>query len=105
LQRDRAAGLGTSLGRTAGLVLDLHGFRVEFDVLLLEQELQLKGDFIPQVEQAVARMMGMETELGTVCGHSALGTHHEGSGTSVAELEFALSAGEMHASAPVQVKH
>lgn len=68
--------------------------------MLLEQELQLQGQLVAQIEETVARMMGMETQFGTVRRYIALGAHHEGSGTAVTELKFALGAGEMHATTP-----
>jgi len=105
LQRDGTPCLGTGLGGATRLILELHGLCVELDLLLLEQELQLHGDLVPQVEQAIARVMGMQTQFGAVRGYRALGAHHEGSGTSVAELEFALGAGEMHATAPVKLRN
>jgi len=42
----------------------------------------------------------MQSQLGTVGGYSALGTHHEGSSTAITELKFALGAGKMHAATP-----
>lgn len=41
----------------------------------------------------------MQTQFGTVIGHTTFGAHFEWLIAAVAKLEFALRAGEMHAAA------
>lgn len=104
LQRYRASCQSPRLDRAAWLVWKLCGFRVKVHLVLLEQELKLQRYLVAQIEQAVARVMCVQSQLGAVRRDVALGTHHEGSGTAVAELKFALGAREMHASTPGNIR-
>ena len=66
-------------------------------VVLGEEFLQLDGLLVAQVEETVARMMGVKAELGAVAAHAALGAHDEAHAATAAELVLALAAGEVHA--------
>ena len=62
-----------------------------------EQSLQFRGLFVPQIEQTVTGVVGVQTQFGAVLAHPALGPHHEGFSAPVAKFVLALGAGEMHA--------
>lgn len=100
LQRYGATCQGTRLDRAGWFIWQLCGFRVEVHLVLLEQELKLQRYLVAEIEKTVARVMCVQAKLGAVRRDIALGTHHEGSRTAVAELKLALGAREMHAATP-----
>ena len=67
-----------------------------------QEALQIAGFLVAEVEEAVAWVVGVQTQLGAEGTHIATGPHQEGLTASIAELEFALRAGEMHATAAGQ---
>lgn len=104
LQRYGATCQGPRLHGAAGLIWQLCGLRVEVHLVFLEQELQLQRYLVAQIEKTVARVMCVQAQLGAVRRDIALGAHHKGSGTAVAELELALGAREMHAATPENIR-
>ena len=67
-----------------------------------EQSLQVFGLFVAQVEEAVARVVGVQAELGAERADVAAGAHQEGPAAADAELVLALAAREVHATAARQ---
>lgn len=63
----------------------------------LQQSLQLRRLLVPQVEEAVAGVVRVQSQLAAVLAHPALGPHHERLTAPVAKLVLALGASEMHA--------
>lgn len=61
--------------------------------------MKVRRFLVPQVEEAVARVVGVESHLGTCWSLATLDTHLEWSFATNAELELALGAGEVHAAA------
>lgn len=67
----------------------------------LQQRLQLVRLLVPQVEQAVPRVVRVQAEPRAVLAEPAARAHHERLAAAVAELVLALRAREVHAAAPL----
>lgn len=72
-------------------------FGVVIYAVLFEQLLQLRGLLVAEVEETIARMVGVQAEFGAIGANRALRPHHESFATTAAEFIFTLAAGEMHA--------
>lgn len=59
---------------------------------------------VAQVEQAVARVVRVQAQLGAVLAEAAARAHHERLAAAVAELVLALRAREVHAAASEKTK-
>jgi hypothetical protein len=97
-----ADGVDDTRGR---LLLQLHGAAsladgpeaVVVHPVVLQQLLELDWLLVAQVEEAVAGVVGVESELGAVAADPALGPHYESHSTAAAKLVLALAACEVHA--------
>jgi len=79
------------------LVFSYWNLDVVINAVFSQQLLQLRGFLVTKIEQAIARMMGVQAQFGAIRTNRALRPHHEGLAATAAKLIFTLTAREMHA--------
>jgi len=72
-------------------------FGIVIDAVLSKQLLQLRRLLVTKIEEAVARMMGVEAQFGAIRADRTFRPHHESLAATAAKLIFTLAAREMHA--------